>query len=130
MDTVPPHCNLSLLLLLLIMQHGTQAQLYYTGVEFASQLCSEFAAAERSDAKLSSCLSQARGALQLIVDRNPFLRFPWLPLTFSMRSRGTKPATSPLLPAPAPHCNAVYIHRKADAAVLRSEGQPHVVLQW
>jgi ribosomal protein L13E len=53
-----------------------QAQLYYRDVEFASQLCSEFAAAERGDAELSSRLSQAHDALQLIVDHNPLLRFP------------------------------------------------------
>jgi hypothetical protein len=53
-----------------------QAQLYYRDVEFASQLCSEFAAAERGDAELSSRLSQAHDALQLIVDHNPLLRSP------------------------------------------------------
>jgi hypothetical protein len=53
-----------------------QAQLYYKDVEFASQLCSEFAAAERGDAELSSRLSQAHDALQLIVDHNPLLRSP------------------------------------------------------
>jgi ribosomal protein L13E len=53
-----------------------QAQLYYRDVEFASQLCSEFAAAERGDAELSSRLSQAHHALQLIVDHNPLLRSP------------------------------------------------------
>jgi hypothetical protein len=45
-------------------------------VEFASQLCSEFAAAERSNAQLYSHLSQAHEALQLIVDHNPLLRSP------------------------------------------------------
>jgi hypothetical protein len=45
-------------------------------VEFASQLCSEFAAAERGDAKLSSRLSQAHDALQLIVDHNTLLQSP------------------------------------------------------
>jgi ribosomal protein L13E len=53
-----------------------QAQLYYRDVEFASQLCSEFAAAVRGDAELSSRLSQAHDALQLIVDHNPLLRSP------------------------------------------------------
>jgi ribosomal protein L13E len=53
-----------------------QAQLYYRDVEFASQLCSEFAAAERGDAELSSRLSQAHDALQLIVDHNTLLRSP------------------------------------------------------
>jgi serine/threonine protein kinase/ribosomal protein L13E len=53
-----------------------QAQLYYFDVEFASQLCSEFAAAERGDAELSSRLSQAHDALQLIVDNNLLLRSP------------------------------------------------------
>jgi hypothetical protein len=53
-----------------------QAQLYYGDVEFASQLCREFATAERSDAELSSRLSQAHDALQLIVDHNPHLRSP------------------------------------------------------
>ena len=53
-----------------------QAQLYYRDVEFASQLCSEFAAAERGDAELSSRLLQAHDALQLIVDHNPLLRSP------------------------------------------------------
>jgi hypothetical protein len=53
-----------------------QAQLYYRDVEFASQLCSEFAAAERSNAQLYSRLSQAHEALQLIVDHNPLLRSP------------------------------------------------------
>jgi hypothetical protein len=51
-----------------------RAQLYYRDVEFASQLCSEFADAERSDAELYSRLSQAHDALQLIVDHNPLLR--------------------------------------------------------
>jgi serine/threonine protein kinase len=53
-----------------------RAQLYYRDVEFASQLCSEFAAAERSDAELSLLLSQAHNALQLIVDYNSFLGSP------------------------------------------------------
>ena len=53
-----------------------RSQLYYRDVEFASQLCSEFADAERGDAKLSSRLSQAHDALQLIVDHNPLLRSP------------------------------------------------------
>jgi serine/threonine protein kinase/ribosomal protein L13E len=53
-----------------------QAQLYYRDLEFASQLCSEFAAAERGDAELSSRLSQAHDVLQLIVDHNPLLRSP------------------------------------------------------
>jgi hypothetical protein len=53
-----------------------RAQLYYRDVEFASQLCSKFADAERSDAELYSRLSQAHDALQLIVDHNPLLRSP------------------------------------------------------
>jgi hypothetical protein len=53
-----------------------QARLYYSDVEFASQLCREFAAAKRGDAELSSRLSQAHDALQLIVDHNPLLRSP------------------------------------------------------
>jgi serine/threonine protein kinase len=53
-----------------------QAQLYYRDVEFALQLCREFAAAERGDAELSSRLSQAHDALQLIVDHNTLLQSP------------------------------------------------------
>jgi hypothetical protein len=53
-----------------------QAQLYYSDVEFASQLCSEFAAVESSNADLFANLSNARNALQLIIENNTHLKTP------------------------------------------------------
>ena len=50
------------------------AKLNYTDVEFASQLCSEFAAAESSNPNLSEHLSKAHDALQLIVEHNAHLK--------------------------------------------------------
>ena len=50
------------------------AKLIYTDVEFASQLCSEFAAAESSNPVLSAHLSKAHDALQLIVEHNAHLK--------------------------------------------------------
>ena len=50
------------------------AKLNYTDIEFASQLCSEFAAAESSNPDLSAHLSQAHDALQLIVKHNTHLK--------------------------------------------------------
>ena len=50
------------------------AKLNYTDVEFASQLCSEFAAAESSNPNLSEHLSKAHDALQLIVQHNAHLK--------------------------------------------------------
>ena len=52
------------------------ALLYYGDIEFASQLCSEFAAAESSNADLSANLSNARNALQLIIENNTHLKTP------------------------------------------------------
>jgi hypothetical protein len=40
---------------------------FYTDVEFASQLCSEFAAAERCNLELSSCFSKANDTLRIIL---------------------------------------------------------------
>ena len=51
------------------------AKLICTEVEFASQLCSEFAAAESSsNPNLSEHLSKAHDALQLIVEHNAHLK--------------------------------------------------------
>jgi hypothetical protein len=49
---------------------------YYADVEFASQLCSDFAAAERSNTELSACFADAHRALHLIVDHNALLKAP------------------------------------------------------
>jgi len=78
-----------------------RAQLYYSDVEFASQLCSEFAAAERSDAELSSRLSQAHDALQLIVDHNPHLRSPPSGRQPVRLGRGTKRCSALTCPCSA-----------------------------
>ena len=51
-----------------------RAQLYYRDIEFALQLCSEFAAVESSNAELSANLSSARNALQLIIEYNNHLK--------------------------------------------------------
>jgi hypothetical protein len=50
------------------------AHVYYADVEFAFQLCSEFAAAEISNSDLSASLRNARDALQLIVEHNTHLK--------------------------------------------------------
>jgi hypothetical protein len=47
---------------------------FYTDVEFASQLCSEFAAAERSNLELSSFFSKANDALRIILQHNAHLK--------------------------------------------------------
>lgn len=47
---------------------------FYTDVEFASQLCSEFAAAERCNLELSSCFSKANGTLRIILQHNAHLK--------------------------------------------------------
>jgi hypothetical protein len=47
---------------------------YYSDVEFASQLCSEFAAAESGDPALSLPLTEAHSKLQLIVTHNVHLK--------------------------------------------------------
>ena len=52
------------------------AQAYYKDIEFASQLCSEFAAAEISSPVLSLPLSEAHRKLQLIVASNSHLQSP------------------------------------------------------
>jgi hypothetical protein len=51
-----------------------RAQLYYSDIEFASQLCNEFAAAESSNSELSTNLSNAHNALQLILEHNTRLK--------------------------------------------------------
>jgi hypothetical protein len=54
------------------------AQLYYSDIEFASQLCREFAAAESSNSELTTNLSNAHNALQLIIEHNTRLKTPSL----------------------------------------------------
>jgi hypothetical protein len=51
-----------------------KAMKYYSDVEFASQLCSEFAAAESRDPELSLLLTEAHCTLQLIVTHNAHLK--------------------------------------------------------
>jgi hypothetical protein len=51
-----------------------QAKAYYNDVEFASQLCSEFAAAESSNHALSMPLAEAHKMLGRIVEHNPLLK--------------------------------------------------------
>ena len=50
------------------------AQAFYSDVEFASQLCSEFAAAQSCDPAMSSRLTEAHCTLQLIVTHNSHLK--------------------------------------------------------
>jgi hypothetical protein len=52
------------------------AQAFYSDVEFASQLCSEFAAAESGDPAMASLFSEAHSKLQLIVVHNVHLKSP------------------------------------------------------
>jgi hypothetical protein len=47
---------------------------FYTDVEFASQLCREFAAAERCNLELSSCFSKANDTLHIILQHNAHLK--------------------------------------------------------
>jgi ribosomal protein L13E len=51
-----------------------QAKAYYNDVEFASQLCAEFAAAESSNPALSVPLAEAHKMLGRIVEHNPLLK--------------------------------------------------------
>ena len=51
-----------------------QAKAYYKDVEFASQLCGEFAAAESSNHALSMPLAEAHKMLGRIVEHNPLLK--------------------------------------------------------
>jgi ribosomal protein L13E len=51
-----------------------QAKAYYNDVEFASQLCGEFAAAESSNHALSMPLAEAHKMLGRIVEHNPLLK--------------------------------------------------------
>jgi hypothetical protein len=51
-----------------------KAMKYYSDVEFASQLCSEVAAAESRDSELSLPLTEAHCTLQLIVTHNAHLK--------------------------------------------------------
>ncbi len=50
------------------------AQQYYSSVEFACQLCREFAAAEASDEELSAALGNACEILERIVAHNALLK--------------------------------------------------------
>ena len=50
------------------------AQAFYSDVEFASQLCSEFTTAESCDPAMSSPLTEAHCTLQLIVTQNAHLK--------------------------------------------------------
>ncbi len=50
------------------------AKLYYSNIEFAFNLCREFAAAERGNAELSGPLEHASKLLERIVAHNVFLR--------------------------------------------------------
>jgi serine/threonine protein kinase len=52
------------------------AKAYYSDVEFASQLCSEFAAVETGNPAMASLLSEAHSKLQLIVVHNAHLKSP------------------------------------------------------
>jgi hypothetical protein len=52
------------------------AQAFYSDVEFASQLCSEFAAAESGDPAMASLFSEAHSKLQPIVVHNTHLKSP------------------------------------------------------
>ena len=52
------------------------AKAYYSDVEFASQLCSEFAAAECGNSAVASLLCEAHCKLQLIVVHNAHLKSP------------------------------------------------------
>ena len=51
-----------------------QAKAYYNDVEFASQLCAEFSAAESSNLALSAPLAEAHKMLGRIVEHNPLLK--------------------------------------------------------
>jgi hypothetical protein len=51
-----------------------QAKAYYDDVEFASQLCAEFAAAEGSNPAVSVPLAEAHKILGRIVEHNPLLK--------------------------------------------------------
>jgi hypothetical protein len=57
------------------------AKVFFNDIQFASQLCGEFAAVESSNAALSSSLANARDMLDLIVQHNTLLK-SWHHLTF------------------------------------------------
>ncbi len=50
------------------------AKVYYNSVDFAFNLCKEFAAVERSNAELSGALEHASKLLERIIDRNVHLK--------------------------------------------------------